>query len=172
MKKDWKWLILDCLRDENLVADDISDVIKTCNTYLEQTNSTGTALESYLTKFLIISITSKFEEDIKGILLARICSCNDSQLTKYIDEKFLSYKHLKLPDIRGEILAKFDISLKTKFNKKIKGEPETNYNNIVENRRNAAHGGSVQLTFQDTVIAYGEAQKVIDALEDTLANNL
>ena len=157
--------------DRNLVVNEIGAAIKTCNKYLDQTKTRGTDMDFYLTKFLLISITGKFEEDIKKILLTRVCSCNDPQLTKYIDGKFLSYKYLKLPDIRGEILAKFDNKLKIQFDKKIKGDPEINYTNIVNNRNNAVHGGVVQLTFQDTVTAYGEAQKVIAALEDTLVNN-
>lgn len=154
-----------------MVASEIDTIIKTCNEYLDRNKLRGTELESYLTKFLLISITGRFEEDIKRILLARICSCNDQQLTKYVEKKFLRHKHLKLPDIRGEILTKFDGNLKIKFDKQIKGDPETNYNNIVDNRNSAAHGRSIQLTFRDTVMAYGEAQKVIGALEDALVNN-
>ena len=156
---------------KNLTTSKTDHIISTCREHLEQTGSDGTEIEYYLTGFLLIGICSEFEKEIRRAMMKRICSCNDPHIINYIDKKFQPFRHLRLDDIRGEILAKFDDNLKTKFNQKIEGKPAINYDNIVTNRHNSAHGESINLTFNDLVDAYDEARKVIAAFEEVIVED-
>ena len=102
-------------------------------------------------------------------MTARACKCNDPELISFIQSRFQSYKHLKLDDLRGNILKKFGKHIRDNFDQQIKDtDPEIRYNNIIANRDTAVHQGTLQITFDELKISYFEAKKVLLAFENAL----
>ena len=148
---------------------DIEQDLSACESHLMSTKSKGTNMESFLTQFLLIRICGQFEQEIDNIMTARACECNDPELISFIQSRFQSYKHLKLDDLRGNVLKKFGEHIRDNFDQQIKDkDPEIRYSNIITNRDTAVHQGTLQITFDELKISYFEAKKVLLAFESAL----
>jgi len=148
---------------------DIEHDLMLCKEHLDKTKTTGTEVESFLTHFLLINICGKYEKEIKRIVSKRANKSGDVELTSFIEETFESYKHLNLDDLRGKILRKFSDKYAVAFDKMIRGTvSELRYQSIVSNRHASAHGGNINMTLDDLVVAHKEAKLVLQALHDSL----
>jgi len=153
-----------------LTLSDVENDIITCQYHLNLTNTKGTSIESFLIRFLLVRICGQYEKEIERIMNERAQKYGDLEIARFIGGTFESYKHLKLDAIRGKILKKFGGEILTIFNHKVKGKNfEIRFNNIITNRDSSAHGGLVNITFDELVISYNESKKVLVALEETLS---
>ena len=150
----------------------MSDIEKSlifCQNHLNTTNGKGTEIESYLTQFLLVSICGRYEKEIERIVNQRAEKSGDVELASFVKETMEAYKHLKLDAVRGKILKKFSEKYADLFDAKIMGkDSQIYYQNIVINRDASAHGGIVNMTFDDLVKAHGHAKEVLEALHDAL----
>lgn len=148
---------------------DIENDLFTCTYHLNSTNTKGTDIESFLTQFLLVRICGQYEKEIERIINERCQKFGDVELASFIQKTFQSHQHLKLDDIRGKILKKFSNEMVTRFDTIIKNtEPEIRYRNIVTNRDAGAHGGTVNMTFDELLLSHNEAKKVLHILSEIL----
>ena len=72
--------------------------------------------------------------------------------------------------MRGNLVKRFSEEYLAEFDRKIipNDDPAIKYNNIVENRHAAAHGGMVNMTFSELVNSYEIAEAVISSLSEIL----
>lgn len=139
-----------------------------CQKYIETTNAKGTEVESFLTQFLLVNICGEFEKDIKEMLFDRADKCGDPDVASYIKNSF-DGRSIKLGDIKGTILKKFNDKHGKTFDEKLKlGDAEVCYNNIIENRDSSAHGRSVNMSFDELIASYYPAKRVMTAMFEVL----
>lgn len=141
-----------------------------CKTHLEQTQCKGTEIEAFLTQFLLVSICGEYEKEIKRIVIERAQRSGDDQLVSYIERSLIRVRNIKVKEIREKILDRFSDNCLTRFNAKVIGtESETRYSNIVYNRDSGAHGGTINMTFDELLMSYDKAKSVINAVSEALS---
>lgn len=152
-----------------MTLSDVDADLILCQNHLNATNTKGTKIESFLTQFLLIRICGIYEKEIKSIMDQRVNKYGDVELASFVMKTFRAYQHVKLDDIRGKILKKFgDDNIKS-FNQKISGtKAEIWYGTLLSNRESAAHGGIINLTFDDLIKYHSEAKNVIITLAEVL----
>ncbi|MDH3277147.1 MAG: HEPN domain-containing protein [Nitrosopumilus sp.] len=152
-----------------MTLSDIENDLTTCIYHLNSTKTKGTLIESFLTQFLLVRICGQYEKEIERIVNERSQKFGDTDLAYFVKNTFQSHQHLKLDDIRGKILKKFNENMSIEFDSMIKNtEPEIRYRNIVTNRDAGAHGGTVNMTFDELILSHNQAKKVLEALSDVL----
>lgn len=148
---------------------DIEKDLTLCQAHLDSTNNKGTEIESFLTQFLLVRICGQYEKEIAKIVNDRATRSGDKELALFVGKTVEAYKHLKLDSIRGNILRRFGSKYSDSFDTIIKDtEPAIRYQNIIENRDSSAHGGSIQMTFEELCISHNKAKEVLQALSDVL----
>lgn len=138
--------------------------------HLTSTDTSGTEIESLLTRSLLVLICSEFEQKIEAIIQEKFSSIEDKSLREFagscVDAVFRS---VKSSEIAG-LLKRFGGSYKENFKKKSdeNARAVTFYNNIVTNRHGVAHSNGGNVTFADLKMFYEEGHVVLDYFRDTL----
>jgi len=152
-----------------MTLQEIDDDLLLCQNHLDSTNTTNSIIETFLVKFLLVRICGEYEKEIENIMSIRIQQANDSKLASFIFSRFEAYKHLKIKDIRQNILARFAPSCLEHFNNSIAGTNIEQWcGSIVSNRDASAHGGIVNLPFDELVKFHTEAKNLFPALKNAL----
>lgn len=147
---------------------DIRYVVDSCQNYLKNTKTSGTSLESYLTKYLLISICAEYEKEIKRIVRRKAINPTNEDLTSFIIKK-TDVRSLRICDLKNNILRLFNDSYPIKFQELLNGmNYVSKYSNIVENRNLAAHGESVNMSFDELIKTYESAENVLKVFSTVL----
>lgn len=154
----------------SLGLSDLDDDLLLCKTHLETTNTKGTQIESFLTRFLLVHICGEYEKEIKRIMIERAQQSGDLALSSYVEKSIERVRNIKTGDLRGNILNRFSENCLVFFNSRIKDtESEARYNNIITNRDyGAAHGGIINITFDELLISHNKAKEVLQVVSDAL----
>jgi hypothetical protein len=140
-----------------------------CDAHLSESNSRGTEVESYLTRYLLVLICAQFEEKIEQIVVERAKKSSDPELTSFVQaaaDRII--RSINTSEISG-LLNYFSSSCKEEFKKNISNSlVETNYNSIISNRHNTAHSSGANITFNDLKTYYESGHEVLDYLEQAL----
>src|SRR5260370_33763156 len=113
----------------------VDRAIETCEEHLERTNSQGTKIEAFLTRYLLILICASFEEEIETIVIRRLSTSKDLHVEAFAKSALDAvFRSLKISEIAG-LLNRFSPEFKEKFHDRLKGtKAETFFNNIVAGR--------------------------------------
>jgi hypothetical protein len=148
---------------------EIDDTIKECKKHLVNTGKIGTQIESYFTRFLLVFICSEYEKEIEKVVINRANATGDTCIASYVAKTFRYTKHVKLPDLRGQVLGRFSVELKDNFNTKFGREEEASYENIITNRDSSAHGGILNMTFLELEESIPKAEKIVIAFKEVMS---
>ena len=144
-----------------------ADVITFCQEHLEKTNSRGTIFESYLTKYVLINIYAYCENMIKDIILKRVDMHDDAELTSYVMGN-IRLRGIKIENLKGNVLNKFNAKYSEIFDSKLNKQISQEYDNIMTNRHPAAHGASINMSFDEVSKTFGSVRRVLDTLSNML----
>lgn len=140
-----------------------------CQAHLTSTNSMGTEIESFLTKFLLVHICSEYEKEIKKIITDRAKQSNDKELISFIEKTIERIRNIKSDDLKGNILKRFSDDCLKRFNNKVGGkESLSRYESIIANRDQSAHGNSINITFNELIKSHEKAKEVLIAVSDAI----
>ena len=143
--------------------------ISMCKDFLEKTNTKGTEIEDYLTKYLLVHICGCYENEIKNIAMKRASQANDKEVEEFVKNSIKKLRSFRISDITGNILGNFSDKYKAHFNSLIKGtEMETRFSNLVENRHLFAHGKDINMTFDELVVSYNQSHEILDKIIESL----
>jgi len=150
----------------------VDDVIATCNEHLDTTQARGTQIESYLTRYLLVTTCAAFEEEVKRIVLQRAARTGDRYLLAFVESCIGAvFRSVKTSEISG-LLNRLGEDFKKDFQQKLKAneKAEAYFNNIVINRHGTAHrtiGSS--LTLRELINFYEEGHTVLDCLHEVIS---
>jgi hypothetical protein len=148
----------------------IDEAIKNCKEHLDKMDTKNREIETYLTHYLLVFICRTYEKEIKKIIVDRAKQTKDEHIVSFIENTIQAYRCLKIEDLKGNILGKFNKSLEVAFYQKIKGtDAEIRYRNIILGRDAVAHDRPVNMTFDELVTSYPVSSIVLDALAETLS---
>jgi len=153
----------------HLTLSDLENDLILCQQHLETTNSKGTEIERFLTRFLIVHICGEYEKEIKRIVIQRAKQTGDNELASFVERTVEGFRNLKIDSIKGNILRRFSDNCAKTFEAKVKGtESEIRYGNIVTNRNLSAHGDPIHMTFDELIQSHQKAKDVLKAVSDAL----
>lgn len=150
--------------------DRIDNAIDECEKHLAQSDAYGTEIEAFLTRYLLVLISSCFEEKLEEIFIERASRTNDvfviGYFTSEIPNKLKSVGIHKL----SEIMNKIGQHYKDKFINEISSSREaTLYGNLIKNRHLVAHETQAPaMTFREVVEAYNESNVIIDRVKEII----
>ena len=146
----------------------IDSAIETCREHLQSTDSQGTEVEAYLTRYLLVFVCATFEEEIKRLITRRVMAIQDEALQAFFSSCMDAvFRSIKTSEIAG-LLKRFGLQYKRIFLDKLEDRVVTFFNNIVTNRHGVAHTGGANITFSELGNFYDEGHAVLDALKETL----
>lgn len=148
----------------------IDQAIEACQAHLESSGATGTEIEAYLTRYLLILICATFEEEIESLIIERAAKSGDPGLESFVRSAVGQvFRSLKTSEIAG-LLGRFGVDYKERFRQELTNteRAETFFNNIVTNRHDTAHSVGSNVSFAELVRFYSEGHVVLDAIKATL----
>jgi RiboL-PSP-HEPN len=145
----------------------IDRAIELCEEHLDRTSSRGTEIEAFLTRYLLVLMCARFEEEIENIVLRRLAASSDKHIESFaksaLDAVFRSTKTSEI----GGLLNRFSPEYKEQFKTRVTGtRAETYFNNIVLGRHSTAHSLGANVTLRELVEFYEEGHTVLDAIQD------
>lgn len=150
-----------------MMVNKVDDAINECKKHLQQKEAFGTEIEAFLTRYLLILISSSFEEELEKIFIERVNISRDTFLIEYfrgeIPNKLKSVGISKL----SQFVSRFGNKYSEKFKSEISGTREaTLYGNLIRNRHLVAHETQEPtMTFNEVVNAYQESKVIIDKIK-------
>ena len=152
---------------------EVDTALTVCRQHLTNTNSFGTEIEAFLTRYMLVVIYGDFERTIKRMLVQRAAVTRDRQVESFIDSAVdFIVRRILTSEIAG-ILGKFDATYKRAFQARVNGtRAETFFNNIVTNRHSTAHGAPATMTYRELESAYNEGHAVLDEVQGALSPTL
>lgn len=151
-----------------MTISDLENCFNSCVNYVQTTKNLNAEIKSYLTEFLLIRICAEYEKEIKRIIVNRTELTGDMELASFMKQKG-DVRDLSTSALKGNILKPFSQKYGDLFDKMVAGtEYETRYNNIITNRNKAAHGGIVNMTFEELIQSYPLAKRIMDSMSKIL----
>jgi hypothetical protein len=151
----------------------IEQVIKTCEKHLQDTDSWGTEIETFLTRYILINMYATYDENIIRILgetrrVTPDCRIPDCLASQFVHNRAPKQRHISLDDIRG-CLSSFSPSLKEEFDKKSR-KSTAEYITFIETRNSIAHQENpvISVTFKDLTRVYKSTLRILTSLEEAL----
>ncbi len=147
----------------------VDEAIEACREHLEEKNWSETMIESYIVRHLVVVIFIAFEKEIVRIFTTYAC-----RNIGFASESFVrscvgkAVRSIKTSEIAG-LLARCGPKYKQMFNRDKDEEIESRFNNIVINRNLAVHEDNINLTFSELVESYEKGHKMLDLIEEILA---
>ena len=146
-------------------------VIDDCAEHLRSSDAFGTAIESYLTQHLLVVLCADIQQAIYRLSEERASVAQDTALSSYVSAT--SRKVLRSVG-KGEIakfVGMFSVESRDKLNSMIEDHEVTIFNNAVSDRHDVAHKQGSQITFNELQRAVVVAEKLLNAVEQCLAES-
>ena len=90
-----------------MTLDELDADLELCDKHLKTTNSKGTEIESFLTRFLLVHICAKYEMEVKNIITHRVKQTGDKEVISFTEGSIARIRNIKPDDLRGNVLKKF-----------------------------------------------------------------
>ena len=150
----------------------VDHAIDVCRRHLDDSRSSGTEIEAFLTRYLLVLICSAFEEKIEDLVHLRAEESDDGGLVAFIDSTVGQvFRSVKTSEIGG-LLNRFGTHYKDRFRQELDANEraENYFNSIVSNRHDTAHSvdSNTPVSFGDLILFYEEGHVVLDAVEVAL----
>lgn len=145
----------------------VDHAIEICEEHLDRTNSRGTEVEAFLTRYLLVFICAAFEEEIESIVLRRLAGSTDPHIESFAKSALgVLFRSMKTSEIAG-LLNRFSPEYKERFQTRVNGtRAETYFNNIVLERHSTAHSLGANVTLRELMEFYQEGHTVLDAVNE------
>lgn len=148
----------------------IDQAIEVCEEHIHNSGSSGTEIEAFLTRYLMVLMCASFEEEIEYLVSARAEQSNDAAVASFVRSAVGHvFRSMKTSEISG-LLGRFGPDHKRRFQEEMRNNQrsETFFNNIVINRHDTAHSLGSNVTLRELIDFYSEGHIVLDAVRRSL----
>jgi hypothetical protein len=149
----------------------IDRVVESSRTALAASAGVQGELESFLAVNLIVGIVAECEDRVHWLFATRAARLKDYASQGFVFEAVdRTVRSLKTPEL-AECLSWFSPNTKQVFLQYVSSDSgkRSAYNNLIENRNLAAHGSSLEMTFEEVVAAREAVGFVLSGVEKALA---
>lgn len=148
----------------------INVIISKCKKHLEDTDKSGTIIESFLSEFLLITIHREYELFIKKSFIEKINKSKDDEIISYITDMTKRKTSINIEYLK-ETLEKFNKIYKDEFVKQLESREVNHYNSIISNRIIVAHKEPVTISIKDLAEWHEFAKNVPEKFSISLLHN-
>lgn len=148
----------------------IDSAMEECREHLSTSGAFGTAIEAFLTQYMLTLMCAHFEIHIEGLLRKRAAASQDAALESLVVSSVSAiFRSCKTSEIAG-LLNRFGSDYKDQFQRLMEESPQavTRFNNIITNRHKTAHDSGSNITFDELIRSYDEGHIVLDAVEKVM----
>ena len=124
--------------------------------------------ESQLVRFLLVYICSKYERIVDSLIKERAKKSGDRPLASYVNEAYKMRREPRWKYLQDDVLGKFGTQQRECFKTNVKDQVKANYDSLIVNRNNSAHGLPVNATIKDITSWHQDAKNVLRAFEKAL----
>lgn len=150
----------------------IDNTISSCQEHIIKSGISGTEIESFLTRYLLVMICASFEDKIKEMIINRVNKVNDLNILNYFNSTYKNMNgRIRIEQLK-ETLKKFGDDYKDSFNKKTNSDSikAQFYDNIINNRHDTAHGSGSNISFNELILYYESGHEILDFFNDSIGN--
>ena len=141
--------------------------IEDCEKHLKKSSAFGTAIESYLTQYILVVMCAEMQQEIYRFI-DRKASILPEDIRAFISVAGKKlFRSLKKEEIAG-FLGNFGSAVRDSLNLSVDDRDVTIYNNVVSGRHNVAHVSGSQITFNELKQATECASRILRAVEFAL----
>lgn len=144
-----------------------------CQKHLEDTDTSGTAIESYLTQHILILLSADMQQAIYGLLERKAEQASEKSIQEYVySTRKNIIREVSKSGITG-FVSRFGTDARRRFDDCLKDKEQeiSCYGNAILNRDSVAHGQSVQVTLSEIMQAVDAAELILSAVEIALEIN-
>lgn len=137
--------------------------LEECRQHINETGSTGTEIESFLSQYLLVVLCAEMQEEMYRVVELRASKCGDDEMCCFVlasSKKIL--RSVKFGELSG-FVGGFGPDRKTRFSCALNDQAVFQYNSAIENRHSIAHRNGAQVTLSDMVGIIGSATLVLDS---------
>lgn len=146
---------------------DIERAIDLCNK-LGDNDPDERDMKKYLTEFLLVKTCAAYEVEIERIVFERAQKSGDGNLARFVSNTIESYRNLGLDSMRGNLVGKFGARHKAEFASRLDLRSKRAYESIVSDRNAVAHSMRSSMSFNEFIVNYSIAHKVLEELSVVL----
>lgn len=146
------------------------NAINVCKQHIINQPDQNSEIEYYLTNYLLILISSSFEEEFERLFIERAKRSQDPWVISYFEKEIPNLlKSVGIGKL-SEFIGKFGTQYKQQFVDKVSTQSiATYYSLLITNRHNVAHETStVTVTLNETINAFYQSKQIISIVEEIL----
>lgn len=142
-----------------------------CERHLDASGAAGTEIESYLTQHILVILCAEMQQEIYRIAEERAKTSNDEELVNYVSSSGRRILRSIKKDEIAAFIGMFGVDAKERLNALVNDADITIYNNAVSNRHDVAHKHGAQITFKELKDTTQVAERLLEAVEQSLQIN-
>lgn len=150
---------------------DVSDIdqdIERWTRILKESQDHTPYTESLLVRFLLVHMCGHYERVVDSLINERAKKSRDDQLASYVRKAYKMRREPTWKYLQDDVLEKFSKRQREWFKTSVDEGTKINYNSLIANRNNSAHGQPVDATIKEITAWHQDAKKVLRAFEYAL----
>jgi len=142
--------------------------LEDCEEHLRESGAFATAIESYLTQYVLIVFCAEIQSEIYEVMRRRAAMTSDAVLGNYaVQSSQRVLRSVKTNELSG--FAKlFGQEVKERFQNALDDRDVSLYNSAVVNRHDIAHKKGAEITFREVREAVEAATRILCSFEKAL----
>ncbi len=140
-----------------------SSVLEECQQHIDNTASTGTEVEAFLSQYLLVVLCAEVQEEMYRVVELRAKKCGDDEICSFAlasSKKIL--RSVKTGELSG-FVGGFGSARKGRFVNALDQRTVLQYNSAVDNRHSIAHRSGAQVTLSDMTEIVVAAKRVLES---------
>jgi RiboL-PSP-HEPN len=142
--------------------------IEDCAKHLQSSATFGTEIESYLTQYLVVVLCADIQQEMYRLSEERASVAKDIAISSYVSTSARKVLRSVRKDEIAKFVGMFGPASLVKLNSLVSDAEVTIFNNAVSNRHDVAHKQGARITFQELKDAVAIAEKLLDAVDQSL----
>lgn len=110
----------------------------------------------------------RYERVVDNLIKERAKKSGDRPLASYVVDAYKMRREPSCQYLQNDVLGKFGDKQRECFKSKVNETTKTNYDSLITNRNNSAHGKSFNASLDDITAWHQDAKKVLREFEKAL----
>lgn len=150
---------------------DVSDVdrdIEQWTAVLAKARVDNPRIESQLVRFLLVHMCGRYERVVDELVRERARKSGDLPLASYVGDAYRPRREPKWKYLQDEVLEKFSGRQREWFKNRVSATVKVNYDSLINNRNNSAHGKAVAASIGEVTRWHQDAKEILRLFAEAL----
>ena len=150
---------------------DVSDVdrdIERWRDILASAQVDDPLIESQLVRFLLVHMCGRYERVVDELVKERAKKSGDLPLASYVGEAYKPHREPRWQYLQNDVLGKFSSRQREWFKNKVGAATKSNYDSLITNRNESAHGKAVSASIGEVAAWHQSAKEILRVFAEAL----